>query len=108
MCLMQSPGTEVTFGEGHEVQEMHGFGIGIDVHALFIAVCVMVRRNLLVFMYEAEFTTAWDSLLKAKEWCMSVILNCSSPIPDIKSYHYTLEATSTYHIPVVMAWEGKP
>ena len=36
---------------GVEVQRLQSYGVGIDCHAEFIAICVYVRRNMDVYRY---------------------------------------------------------
>ena len=109
----QENGTEVEIlkeGEqGVEVQRLQSLGVGIDVHSEFIAVCVYVRRNMGIFRYSRDFDTDWESLNNAKQWVIDTIREHSDPVPDLSlPLHYTLEATSTYHMPVIMAWKGTP
>ena len=109
----QENGTEVEIlkeGEqGVEVQRLQLLGVGIDVHSEFIAVCVYVRRNMGIFRYSRDFDTDWESLNNAKQWVIDTIREHSDPVPDLSlPLHYTLEATSTYHMPVIMAWKGTP
>ena len=96
-------------GQGVEVQNLQSYGIGIDCHSRFIAVCVHVRRDSRVFRYQHDFDTDWDSLIEAKNWAVRTIRENSNPIPDLdQPLHYVIEATSTYHMPVLLSWEGKP
>lgn len=96
-------------GQGVEVQNLQSYGIGIDCHSRFIAVCAHVRRDGRVFRYQHDFDTDWDSLIEAKKWAMRVIRENSSPVPDLdQPLHYVIEATSTYHMPILLSWEGKP
>ena len=97
------------FDEGVEVQTLRSYGVGIDCHSKFIAVCVHVRRDNHVYIYRHDFDTDWNSLVEAKEWVIAVIESKSNPVPDMsKPLHYVIEATSTYHMPILMAWEGVP
>lgn len=100
----------VIFEEGIEVQQTKSYGIGIGCHSRFIQVSVYVKRDLKYFEYRHEFATDWDSLIQAKDWCIEVLLTCSSPVPDLSDlpFHYCIESTSTYHMPILLAWEGMP
>jgi transposase len=104
-------GTEVIIqgDQGVEVQVLKSYGVGLDVHSQFIAVCVHVRNNNRVYKYMSDFDTDWNSLLSAKEWVIDTIKTHSAPVPDLSHpLHYVLEATSTYHMPVLRAWGGIP
>lgn len=100
----------VILEDGIEVQQTKSYGIGIDCHSKFIQVSVFVKRNLKFFEYRNEFSTAWDSLVSAKSWVLKVISTCSDPVPDMSTipFHYCIESTSTYHMPILLAWEGQP
>jgi transposase len=57
----------------------------------------------------SDFDTDWNSLLSAKEWVIDTIKTHSAHVPDLSHpLHYVLEATSTYHMPVLRAWGGIP
>ena len=106
-------GTEVVIqsegGQGVEVQVLKSYGVGLDVHSQFIAVCVHVRNNNRVYKYMSDFDTDWNSLIAAKKWVVDTIRNYSNPVPDMRlPLHYVLEATSTYHMPIIRAWGGVP
>ena len=96
--------------EGIEVHDTKAYGIGIDCHSKFIQVSVYVKRSLKFYEYRREFGTDWDSLVLAKNWALNVISSCSDPVPDMSSnpLHYCIESTSTYHMPILLAWEGAP
>ena len=96
--------------EGTEIQETKAYGIGIDCHSRFIQVSVFVKRDLKCFEYRNRFGTDWNSLVRAKNWCVKVIETCSSPPVNFKTaqFHYCIESTSTYHMPILLAWEGAP
>lgn len=106
-------GTEVVIrsegNQGIEVQVLKSYGVGIDCHSQFIAICVHVRNNQRVFKYMSEADTDWDSLVKSKDWVVDTIRKHSNPVPDLQQpLHYVIEATSTYHMPILRAWGGIP
>ena len=95
--------------EGVEVQASKAYGVGIDTHKMFIQVSVIVKRNLRTFEYRRAFDTDWKSLTDAREWILAVIRTFSDPPVDMNQpLHYVIESTSTYHMPVVMAFGGTP
>lgn len=99
--------------EGIEAHTTKSYGIGIDCHSKFIQVSVLVKRDLRAYEYRREFATDWLSLVEAKEWCVAVLATCSDP-PIIFNeestipFHYCIESTSTYHQPILQAWQGTP
>ena len=95
--------------QGVEVQSLRSYGVGIDCHSKFIAICVHVRNNHKILRYSCEADTDWNSLVLAKQWVLDTIQKYSDPVPDLSlPLHYVIEATSTYHMPVVRAWQGIP
>lgn len=103
-------GEIVILEEGTEIQDTKAYGLGIDCHSKFIQVSVFVKKSLKFYEYRREFETDWDSLVFAKKWVLAVISSCSDPVPDMSSspLHYCIESTSTYHMPILLAWEGAP
>ncbi len=99
----------VIFGDGVPVQETKSYGIGIDTHSKFIQVCVLVKRGLQFYAHQKEFGTDWDSLVAAKAWCLRILQDKSDPVPDLSlPIHYCIESTSTFHMPVLLAFGGTP
>lgn len=94
---------------GTEIQYTKDFGIGLDCHSKFLQISVLVKNGPSVFEYRNQFDTDWQSVVKAKEWVVSVIENCSSPkIHITDNLHYCIESTSVYHVVVLKAWQGIP
>ena len=111
--MSYSTATEVVIrsegDQGIEVQVLKSYGVGIDCHSKFIAVCVHVRNNNRIFKYLHDFDTDWNSLLEAKQWVIDTIRENSNPVPDMcQPFHFVIEATSTYHLPVLKAMGGNP
>ena len=96
--------------DGTEVHVSKSYGIGIDCHSKFIQVSVLVKRDMRCFEYQHAFGTDWDSLVRARTWAITVVRTCSIPAvdPDLSPLHYCIESTSTYHMPILLAWEGAP
>ena len=95
--------------DGAPVMPTKDYGIGIDCHSRFLEIIVLVKRESGYFEYCREVDTSWDSIKEAYEWALHVLNSCAVP-PIRLSYplHYCIESTSTYHLPVLLAWEGSP
>ena len=92
-----------------QVYRLQSYGIGIDCHSKDIVVSVHVLRKGDFYERHLTFDNTWDSMLAAKEWAIERIRTRSDPVPDLSlPIHYTIEATATYHMPIVEAWKGKP
>ena len=90
--VIQSEGNQ-----GIEVQVLKSYGVGIDCHSQFIAICVHVRNNQRIFEYMSEADTDWDSLVKPRDWVVDTIRKNSNPVPNLRQpLHYVIEAPSTY------------
>ena len=102
--LLEKLGVE----DGEEVRPLYDYGVGIDTHRDFIQVCVLVRAGEAIRKYESEHRTTWDGLVNAGEWVKSIIRAKSIPTIEPAPLRYTIESTSTYHLPVIKAIKGKP
>ena len=95
--------------EDNDAEYVKEYGIGIDCHSKFIEVCVRYRCGKLIHKAQSTFTTEWDSLVAAHDWCLKVLQAKADPVPDLtKPLHYLVESTANYHMPVCMAFEGNP
>ena len=94
--------------DGAEVNPLFEYGVGIDTHRDFIQVCVLVRAGAAIRKYESEHRTTWDGLVGAGEWIIDIIKGKSIPTIEPGPLRYTIESTSTYHLPVIKAVKGKP
>ena len=93
---------------GGEVRPLYDYGVGIDTHRDFIQVCVLVREGSAIKMYESEHRTTWEGLVNAGKWARGLIAEKSIPTIEPEPLRYTIESTSTYHLPVIKAIQGKP
>ena len=94
--------------DGAEVRPLYDYGVGIDTHRDFIQVCVLVRSGAAIRKYESEHRTTWDGLVGAGAWIKDIIKGKSIPTVEPEPIRYTIESTSTYHLPVIKAIKGKP
>ena len=64
--------------QGVEVQHLRSYGVGIDCHSKFIAICVHVRNNHKILRYSCEADTDWNSLVLATTAdLITAYLSCS-------------------------------
>jgi transposase len=85
------------------VQVLRPYGVGIDTHSKFIAVCAMRQRGRAVVKFEAEFATDWPSLQAARKWITDTL-----GLRPGSAFWYCIESTGTYHFPVLLAFGGEP
>ena len=95
--------------EGIEIQYTKQYGVGCDCHAKFLQISVLVKHDVTILEYKREFDTEWNSVVRARDWIMSVLETCASPPADVSGgIHYCIESTSVYHVVVLKAWGGTP
>ena len=101
-----SAGVGALAKDSHEVAAaVHPFGVGIDCHSKFVAVCVYALVGGEVRRWEREFPTSTPGLNDAREWAKLCI---AAAVPDPGPFRYVLESTGCYHFPVVHAFGGIP
>ena len=95
--------------EDNDIGYVKEYGIGIDCHSKFIEVCVRYRSSGLIQTAQAHFSTEWNDLVNARDWCLDILKTKSDPLPGLSGpLHYLVESTANYHMPVCMAWGGNP
>ena len=99
---------ELNVENGAEVKPLYDYGVGVDTHRDFIQLCVLVRYGDKIKKYESEFMTAWQELLDARDWVKKIIEEKTLPSIKPEPLRYTIESTSTYHLPVIKAFGGNP
>ena len=103
ISLLSSP------DDGVEVTPTKEYGVGIDCHSKFLEINVLVKRGSGYFEYCLQADTTWAAIKDAYNWVIHVLQTCADPPVQLSEpLHYCIESTSTYHLPVLLAWEGKP
>ena len=54
--------------DAEAAQMLKPYGVGIDTHSKFIAVCVLIRKEDKIYRSEKDFGTQWQRLLEAAAW----------------------------------------
>ena len=92
-----------------DIDYIKEYGIGVDCHLKFIEVCVRYRNGSTIQKSQSHFSTDWNSLVAGKEWCLKILGTKTNPVPDLtQPFHYLVESTANYHMPVCIAWGGTP
>ena len=92
-----------------DIEYVKEYGIGIDCHSKFIEICIRYRNGQVIQKAQAHFSTNWDDLVAARDWCINVLKTKANPVPDLSEpLHYLVESTANYHMPICMAWKGTP
>jgi transposase len=106
-------GPHVTAGEeGGQTTERAGhwrsYGVGIDCHSRFITVTVVIPNYATgrETHHQKNFDASFADLKRAKKWVQATLP--VRPEGAAADFHYTLESSATYHLPVVCAFGGTP
>jgi transposase len=103
-----APIDTLDFADGDIIQPLYPYGVGVDCHSKFIEVCVFVRTGEAIRKFEGTYSTGWKDLLTAHDWARQIICTKSCPTINPDRLRYTIESTSTYHMPIIKAWGGNP
>ena len=81
--------------DGDDVEYVKDYGIGIDCHSKFIEICVRYRNGCLIQKAQGHFSTDWNNLIAAHDWCIKVLKTGSTIFPgDAFSIPWGLPAIS--------------
>jgi hypothetical protein len=81
--------------------------LGIDCHSRFFQVCLLIPDYAAhrVRRFERAVPACHDALVDAKPWVTAILQGQGLPTDP---FRYTLESTACYHLPLVLAWQGRP
>ena len=99
---------KLNVANGEIIQPLNNYGVGIDCHSKFIQICILVKHGDEIRQYEESYSTSWIDLSHAKDWIIKTIREKSLPTINLESFTYTIESTSTYHLPIIKALGGNP
>jgi transposase len=91
-------------GQPEVAQVLQPYGVGIDTHSKFIAVCVLRNNGGVVDRHERQFKTDWPSMRRARDWVTGLLGKAVGP----EGLNYCIESTGTYHLPIIRAFGGQP
>lgn len=101
-----------------ELQLLHPYGVGIDVHSKFIQVAVIWHEGRVLKLREWEVPANSEAMFQAKLQVVHHLRSLDLPVVDSDeaqvlekhgdNLRYCLESTGTYHFPVMKAFGGKP
>lgn len=101
------PSPSLTEGKGQPEQTLNPYGLGIDCHSRFFHVCLIVAKGTEFLRFERRVHADWRDLRLAHAWVFEVLSRHGIPAND-DDLRYTLESTSHYHMPLCIAWKGRP
>jgi hypothetical protein len=93
--------------KGQPSLTLHRYGVGVDCHSRFFQVCVLIPNDTEIVKIEQKVPALWPELRAAKAWLLDTLSehNITVSPPELR---YTCESTGQYHMPLCLAWRGRP
>ena len=101
---MTSP---VLDGKGQPSQELNQYGVGVDCHSSFFQVCVLIPNGREQLKFEWKVPALWGELRTAQATVLRVLREHGIDVAP-SELRYTCESTGQYHMPLCLAWRGRP
>lgn len=86
---------------------LHEYGLGVDCHAKFYQICLLVHRGAQLVCREWTVATVRPELAQAQRAVLST-LESFGVVISAHELRYTVESTSLYHMPICVSWKGRP
>src|SRR5206468_6560597 len=78
-----------------------------DCHSGFFQICVLIPNGRELCKLERKVAALWNELRAAQVWVLRVLREQGIDVaPD--ELRYTCESTGQYHMPLCLAWRGRP
>lgn len=94
-------------GKGQPSLTLHRYGVGVDCHARFFQVCLLIPQGTEIVKIERKMPTSWPELRAAKAWLLDTLREHGITLAP-SDLRYTCESTGQYHMPLCLAWRGHP
>src|SRR3954447_10236698 len=102
--LLPSP---IPDGEGQPSLTLHRYGVGVDCHSRFFQVRVLIPNGTEIVKIERKVPALWPELRDAKAWLLHTLMEHGIAVSP-SDLRYTCESTGQYHMPLCLAWRGRP
>ena len=93
--------------KGQPSLTLHRYGVGVDCHSRFYQVCILIPEGTEIVKIERKVPALWPELGTAKAWILHTLREHNLNISD-SDLRYTCESTGQYHMPLCLAWRGRP
>ena len=101
---MPSP---IADGKGQPSQGLNQYGVGVDCHSSFFQICVLIPHAGEYRKFEWKAPAVWNKLRAAQEEVLRVLREHGIELAS-GDLRYTCESTGQYHMPLCLAWKGRP
>jgi transposase len=102
--LLPSPIAEE---KGQPNLTLHRYGVGVDCHSRFFQVCVLIPGGTEIAKVERRVPASWPELRAAKAGILETLKGYGIEVSPT-DLRYTCESTGQYHMPLCLAWRGRP
>jgi transposase len=102
--LLPSP---IPDGKGQSSLTLHRYGVGVDCHCRFFQVCILIPSGTEIAKFERKVPAVWPEIRAAKAWVLNTLREHGIPMAP-SDLRYTCESTGQYHMPLCLAWRGRP
>jgi transposase len=102
--LLTSP---VLDGKGQPSQVLNQYGVGVDCHSGFFQICVLIADGRELRKIEQKVLACWNELRAAQAWVLRILRERGIDVAP-NELRYTCESTGQYHMPLCLAWRGRP
>jgi transposase len=102
--LLPSPIPE---GKGQPSLTLHRYGVGVDCHSRFFQVCALIPDGTEIVKIERKVPASWPESRAAKAWLLHTLMEHGIAVSP-SDLRYTCESTGQYHMPLCLAWRGRP
>ena len=94
-------------GEVQPSLTLHRYGVGVDCHSRFFQVCILIPGGTEIVRIEEKVPALWPKLRAAKAWLLRTLKEQGVDVSP-SDLRYTCESTGQYHMPLCLAWRGRP
>jgi len=94
-------------GKEQPSQELNQYGVGVDCHSSFFQICILIPNGREHRRFEQKVPALWNELHTARAWVLRVLREHGIDVVP-GELRYTCESTGQYHMPLCLAWRGRP
>jgi transposase len=94
-------------GKGQSSLPLHRYGVGVDCHARFFQICILIPNGAELLRTERTVPALWPELRAAQAWALQTLMGQGLTVAS-SDLRYTCESTGQYHMPLCLAWRGHP
>jgi transposase len=94
-------------GKGQPSQVLNQYGVGVDCHSGFFQICLLIPNGRELKKIEQRVPALWRELHAAQAWVLRTLQKYDINVAP-SELRYTCESTGQYHMPLCLAWRGRP